>query len=64
MVVHLDNETEAWVVYPGGQSGNPGNAHYDDFVDTWAKGEYYRAWIMKPGEGKDPRVTSVLTFKP
>ncbi len=64
MVVHLTKETEAYVVYPGGQSGNPGSRYYDNFIDTWAKGEYYRAWIMKPAENADSRVKWRITFKP
>ncbi|RYF82769.1 MAG: penicillin acylase family protein, partial [Chitinophagaceae bacterium] len=32
MVVSLTNETEAFGIYPGGQSGNPGSRFYDNFV--------------------------------
>jgi penicillin amidase len=64
MVVHLDTETEAWVVYPGGQSGNPGSRYYDSFIDTWAKGSYFRAWVMKAAESNDTRVQWRMTFKP
>jgi penicillin amidase len=41
MIVELSKEgrPRAHGVYPGGQSGNPGSAHYDDLIDTWAKGE-------------------------
>jgi penicillin amidase len=41
MIVELSKEgrPKAHGVYPGGQSGNPGSAHYDDLIDTWAKGE-------------------------
>ncbi|MDX1470387.1 MAG: penicillin acylase family protein [Flavobacteriaceae bacterium] len=27
-------------MYPGGQSGNPGSKYYDNFIDSWAEGEY------------------------
>jgi penicillin amidase len=64
MIIHLDSDTEAWVVYPGGQSGNPGSRYYDSFVDTWAKGSYYRAWVMKDAESSDSRVQWRMTFKP
>ncbi|MEZ4972102.1 MAG: penicillin acylase family protein [Cyclobacteriaceae bacterium] len=33
---------KAWGVYPGGQSGNPGSPFYDDLVDPWANGRYFR----------------------
>ena len=46
MVVHLTDEIEAYGLYPGGQSGNPGSPYYDSFVDKWAAGEYYRLLFM------------------
>lgn len=41
MIVQLTDKTEAYGVYPGGQSGNPGSKYYDNFIDTWAAGKYY-----------------------
>lgn len=41
MVVQLSNPVEAYGVYPGGQSGNPGSRYYDNFVDSWVMGKYY-----------------------
>ena len=36
MVVSLEKSgVKAWGVYPGGQSGNPGSTHYDDFIKRW-----------------------------
>ena len=63
MVVQLSEETDAYVVYPGGQSGNPGSRYYDQFVDTWAKGDYYRAWVMKKGDTENSRIRYVMQFK-
>ena len=34
-------DMQGYVVYPGGQSGNPGSKFYNCMVDSWAKGEYY-----------------------
>ena len=31
MVVHMTDAIEAYGVYPGGQSGNPGNKYYYSF---------------------------------
>ncbi|ULQ57797.1 penicillin acylase family protein [Flavihumibacter rivuli] len=62
MVVHMTDEIEAYGVYPGGQSGNPGSRFYDSFVDQWAAGKYYKLWFMKPGEKNDPRVKWKMTF--
>ncbi len=64
MVVHLATDTEAYGVYPGGQSGNPGSRYYDNFIDTWARGDYYTLWIMKKTEMSDPRVKWVMKFSP
>jgi penicillin amidase len=42
-IVSLEREqVRAWGVYPAGQSGNPGSKFYDNFVDRWAEGEYFR----------------------
>ena len=40
-VVELSKQgtPKAYGIYSGGQSGNPGSSHYDDLIDTWAKGE-------------------------
>lgn len=62
MVVHLKDETEAFGVYPGGQSGNPGSRYYDNFIDTWAKGDYYNLWIMRRSDGIEKKVKWVMRF--
>ena len=62
MIVHLTPETEAYGVYPGGQSGNPGSRFYDKFVDTWINGEYYKLWMMKKSETQSSRIKWKMTF--
>lgn len=52
MIVQLGPEIEAWGVYPGGQSGHPGSTHYDDMIETWRKGTYYRLHFMRGPEDK------------
>jgi penicillin amidase len=47
MIVHLTETVEAYGVYPGGQSGNPGSKYYDTFIDSWASGKYYRLLFLK-----------------
>jgi penicillin amidase len=64
MVVHLTDDTEAYGIYPGGQSGNPGSPYYDSFVDQWAKGEYYPLWIMNKDQSNDRRIKYTLHFTP
>ena len=63
MVVQLGEVPEARVVYPGGQSGNPGSVYYDQFIDKWAAGEYYKAWFMKRGEQEDGKLVWKMVFK-
>ena len=46
MVVHLTDEIEAYGLYPGGQSGNPGSPYYDTFINYWAAGKYYRLLFL------------------
>jgi penicillin amidase len=62
MIVSLTSQTEAYGVYPGGQSGNPGSKFYDNFIDHWVAGKYYPLWMMKAGEEKDTRVKWKMSF--
>ena len=64
MVVSLTEETEAYGVYPGGQSGNPGSPYYDNFIDHWVQGKYYKLWVMKPSDAKGTNVKYTMTFNP
>ncbi len=42
MIVDFANgKPKCYGVYPGGQSGNPGSKMFTNFIDTWAKGDYY-----------------------
>ncbi|GAB3218717.1 penicillin acylase family protein [Algoriphagus aestuariicola] len=40
MVVELGSQVQAFGVYPGGQSGNPGSKFYENFIPVWANGGY------------------------
>jgi penicillin amidase len=62
MVVSLTPETEAWGIYPGGQSGNPSSKHYDDFIPDWSAEKYYKLWVMKANEVTNKRIQSVIIF--
>lgn len=65
MVVQMSKETEAYGVYPGGQSGNPGSKYYTTSLDKWAKGEYYRlSFIPKEKEVKDVASKYIMTIQP
>ncbi len=58
MIVEMtDTRPRGYVVYPGGQSGNPGNKHFDDFLDKWTNGEYYEALFLKNKDDKPEGAT-------
>ena len=63
MVVEMGDEIKAWGVYPGGESGNPGSAHYSDFVETWSKGKYYELLFLKNAEQKSERLVASQEFR-
>jgi penicillin G amidase len=62
MVVHLTTPVEAYGIYPGGQNGNPGSPFYDNMAMDWAKGQYYKLWIMKKNEKGDRRIKGSMKF--
>ena len=62
MIVQLTDKTEAYGVYPGGQSGNPGSKYYDSFIDSWASGKYYLLWFMHAGDKTDKNVKWRMNF--
>lgn len=64
MVVSLTPQTEAYGIYPGGQSGNPGSRFYKNFIAAWAAGDYYPLWMMTSAEHTDKRVLGTISFQP
>ncbi len=47
MVVQLSDPPQAWGIYPGGQSANPGNPLYDNMLDMWRDGEYIPLELLR-----------------
>lgn len=62
MIVHMTSPTEAYGVYPGGQSGNPGSLYYDNMIDNWAAGKYYKLWFMRDGDRTDRQIKWIMKF--
>ncbi len=62
MVISLTQNTEAYGVYPGGQSGNPGSKFYDNFVNQWASGKYYTLWMMTKEEVNSKKIKWKMSF--
>jgi penicillin G amidase len=63
MIVQMTTPTEAYGVYPGGQSGNPGSKFYDDYLDSWVAGKYNKLWFMREGDKTDKNIKWVMKFK-
>lgn len=47
MIVELTDSTQAYGIYPGGQTGNPGSKYYDNFINDWVEGNYYPLLFLK-----------------
>ncbi|HAV22405.1 MAG TPA: penicillin acylase family protein [Bacteroidetes bacterium] len=58
MVVELGSSIKAWTVYPGGQSGNPGSPHYDDFLTNWLEGKAYEVLFLHSADGQHERIAA------
>jgi penicillin amidase len=64
MIVEMSSPPKALGIYPGGQSGNPGSVYYDNFIDTWAAGDYFEAIFMQSTtDTKHIRSTQTLSPK-
>ncbi|AWW29654.1 penicillin acylase family protein [Echinicola strongylocentroti] len=61
MLVELGNDVKAFGIYPGGQSGNPGSKFYDNFIETWAEGEYVDFSFRAESSTADALFTTTLT---
>jgi penicillin amidase len=63
MIVQLTEETEAYGVYPGGQSGNPGSKYYDQFIDSWVNGKYFPLlFVTKRDAATSSKMKWKITF--
>ncbi len=63
MVVEMTDKVNAYGIYPGGQDGNPGGKFYDNAVNDWAAGKYYKLWLMREDEKNSKDVMFTITFK-
>ncbi len=62
MIVQMSETPKAWVVFPGGESGNPGSKNYDDFLNKWIEGSYYEALFLQKKEQADKRIILTETY--
>ncbi len=63
MVVALGPEVEAYGIYPGGQSENPGSFYYKNMIEKWSKGNYYTLLFMKDETDKADRIVFQQRFE-
>ena len=65
MVVDLGPDLKAWATYPGGQSGNPVSARYNDRTPMWVKGELEPIQFPHtPAEIDATHRAALLTLRP
>ena len=62
MVVALGPQVRAYGVFPGGQSGNPGSAAYDDMLETWRVGKLNELVFLRSATETNPRVRAAWTL--
>lgn len=64
MIVELDkNKVNAYGVFPGGQSGNPGSPFYKTGIDNWTNGKYFKLNFVKAKEDLDEVKSYSIKFK-
>ncbi|HNC39866.1 MAG TPA: penicillin acylase family protein, partial [Chitinophagaceae bacterium] len=62
MIVQMSAQTEAYGLYPGGQSGNPGSKYYDNMIDYWVQGKYYKLWFMQDADRTSSNIKWTMSF--
>ncbi|MFN8886218.1 MAG: penicillin acylase family protein, partial [Cyclobacteriaceae bacterium] len=65
MVVSLEkNGINAWGVYPGGQSGNPGSPYYNNLLNLWTQGKYVKFTFSAESEKMKGKELAIITLNP
>ncbi len=64
MVVELGEPIQAWGIYPGGQSGNPGSPYYDNYIESWRTGKYNKLYFMTQSTPYTDKILLTHTFTP
>jgi penicillin amidase len=65
MIVSLEKSgVKTWATYPGGQSGNPGSAHYSDMLDRWTKGQYFPLLFLQKPDQEMTKVAFTTNLNP
>ena len=65
MVVSLEKlGINAWGVYPGGQSGNPGSPYYNNLLTLWTQGKYVKLNFTSIPEKMSGKELAIITLTP
>jgi penicillin amidase len=64
MVVEMGAEPNAYGVFPGGQSGNPGSRYYNRSLSDWAAGRYHKLLYLRDAQQADPAIQFTQTLQP
>lgn len=64
LLVEFGKDTKGWIIYPGGQPGNPGNPYYVSFVEAWRQGNYLPISIQKNATKAQSFFTLTLSPSP
>jgi penicillin amidase len=65
MIVSVEPDgPQAFATYPGGQSGNPGSAHYNSMLNRWADGTYFKLLFLREANQPQTGVLFFTTLKP
>ena len=64
MIIEMGKDKiTGYAVYPGGQSGNPGSPHYNDFIEYWRTGKYYPILFLESANEENDRLISKQVWK-
>jgi len=64
MVVQLGEKPIAFGIVPGGQSGNPGNQHYDNQLDIWQAGRLNQLLFLESPNDNPEQIENTISIKP
>ncbi len=62
MIVSLGDKVNAFGLFPGGESGNPGSFYYDNMVEKWAGGKLNSLYFYETGNPDPKRVKQTISL--
>jgi len=62
MIISLGDKVEAYGLFPGGESGNPGSFYYDNMVEKWAGGKLNSLYFYEKGNPDPKRIKQTISL--